>query len=550
MTIHHGDCLEVLKSLDAASVDACVCDPPYGIGIMGQEWDKVRTQWGGERGQFANQSRPTTYSDDKAYQGWCERWGVEVLRVLKPGAYIAAFGATRQYHRMACGIQDAGFDIRDSLAWMYGSGFPKSRNRGDLGTALKPAWEPIVLAQAPKDGTYDVCYDQYGTGYMNIDDARVPLHGEHWDPVDIIVPKNRNHKWNHKVNRNPGSHERGRWPPNVCHDGSDVVKDALGTATGAFYKQSYQNKPRAQNGGMLDGFQRTDIVHDNDYGPGPAARYFYCAKPHGRERMAGTEVLDNALLVVKLSFEHLGDRPCDTRGNDQPRTDLRVPCREVMGHLVSRGIGEFGGKDDCKWSIDSFGNGITGQCLMASASTTSTMTRSTIASKTLNWLTRSLTSASIPGVSFGVESGGNPAESAERFIPCRITTNGGTAYPRGAEDATLKMRLRISASVGPLERHPTQKPIELMRWLIRLVVPPGGTVLDPFLGSGTTAIAAHLEGRSIIGIEREAEYVRIAEARTEWWERNSVPGMTVEQVLGRVPTKAKVSEGQMDLLAC
>lgn len=135
MTIHHGDCLAVQAAMDAESVDACVCDPPYHLtgskggarGFMGKEWDG---------GGIAHD--PATWA--------------AVLRVLKPGAYLAAFAGTRTYHRMACAAEDAGAVVRDMLCWLYGSGFCKSHNRGELGTALKPSQEPILLAMKPRGG--------------------------------------------------------------------------------------------------------------------------------------------------------------------------------------------------------------------------------------------------------------------------------------------------------------------------------------------------------------------------------------------------------------
>ena len=153
MTIQTADCLDALRAMPPGSVDAVVTDPPYEIGFLDKAWDAQG---------IAHKT-----------QLWASVW-----YALKPGGYLAAFGATRTYHRLATAIESAGFDIRDSLAWLYGSGFPKSHNDGPRGTALKPAWEPIVVAQKPKDGTYANNYEQHGTGYMNIDDARVPLNGD------------------------------------------------------------------------------------------------------------------------------------------------------------------------------------------------------------------------------------------------------------------------------------------------------------------------------------------------------------------------------------
>ncbi|WP_447908308.1 DNA methyltransferase [Serratia fonticola] len=146
-----GRCEEVLRGMADNSVDSIVTDPPYGLKFMGNKWDY---------------QVPTV-----------EQWK-ECLRVLKPGGHLLAFGGSRTYHRLVVNIEDAGFEIRDQLMWIYGSGFPKSKNLTDehagKGTALKPAHEPIVMARKPLAGTVEGNVDQYGTGALNIDLCRVP----------------------------------------------------------------------------------------------------------------------------------------------------------------------------------------------------------------------------------------------------------------------------------------------------------------------------------------------------------------------------------------
>ena len=218
VTLHHGDCLDVLRTLPDASVDAVVTDPPYGLEFMGREWDSFAPQnttaqrsnaggFGAEEGKPWNKARSGTkgvrstfrcrtcqgwsgtFSDARAkrqkacecetpdydYAGapaqtvafgkWCELWAAECLRVLKPGGHLLAFGGTRTWHRLACAVEDAGFEIRDSIAWLYGNGVPKSLDvseamaaflagdTGGWGTALKPAFEPVVVARKPLAGT-------------------------------------------------------------------------------------------------------------------------------------------------------------------------------------------------------------------------------------------------------------------------------------------------------------------------------------------------------------------------------------------------------------
>jgi len=136
--IHCADSVEFMKTIPSNSVDACVCDPPYGLEFMGKEWDRFnRFGVAGEEGENDLKVKknfkilPRFFNKDLLnYQSWCQQWATELLRILKPGGHLLAFGGTRTYHRLACGIEDAGFEIRDCMQWIYGSGFPKSLNIG------------------------------------------------------------------------------------------------------------------------------------------------------------------------------------------------------------------------------------------------------------------------------------------------------------------------------------------------------------------------------------------------------------------------------------
>jgi site-specific DNA-methyltransferase (adenine-specific) len=401
-TIHHGDCREVMATLDAESVDAIVSDPPYGLCFMGKGWDH------GVPG--------------------VEFW-TEALRVAKPGAHLLAFGGTRTYHRLACAIEDAGWEIRDCVMWVYGSGFPKSHdvskaidkaagaerevvssrvaddirggnmhaaNRGERhtinitapatdaarqwsgwGTALKPAWEPIIVARKPLVGTVAENVLTHGTGGINVDGCRVGI-GEN----DDIFAKNPHTVGTIGASGIYGSGKPtgytvppGRWPANLIHDGSEEV-------VGLFPAASARNGGNTGTdfGGVYSGTwgnAETQQYRDS----GSAARFFYCAKASKADRDEGCEGLPT--IRVKMN-----------NGND---------------------------------------------------------------------------------------AAGDPV--SDRFT--KMARN----------------------------HHPTVKPTDLMRYLCRLVTPPGGVVLDPFTGSGSTGKAAILEGFRFIGIEREAEYVEIAKAR-------------------------------------
>lgn len=323
-----GDCLAALKDMPEASVDAVVTDPPYGISFMGKRWDY----------------------DVPAVEVWAE-----CLRVLKPGGHLLAFAGTRTQHRMAVRIEDAGFEIRDMLAWVYGSGFPKSLNLGGgRGTALKPAIEPITLARKPLAGTVADTVEAWGTGALNIDACRIAgddapegrtRHGGG-------IPGNGT---SYELPDSNGQMPAGRWPANLIHDGSGEVESIF---------------------------------------PAGSARFFYCAKATMRDRDSG---LRHRALVAR---EEITARKPGTAGAVNPRAGRR-------------------------------------------------------------------------------------------------------------------------SSEGYRNTHPTVKPTPLMRYLCRLVTPPGGVVLDPFMGSGSTGKAAILEGFSFIGVEREPEYLEIAASRIQAAERRA-----------------------------
>ncbi|WP_335951276.1 site-specific DNA-methyltransferase [Acinetobacter beijerinckii] len=357
--LYLGDCLQVLKELSDNSIDSIVTDPPYGIKFMGKKWD-------------------------------CEVPSIEIwqecIRVLKPGGNLLAFAGTRTQHRMACNIEDAGFEIRDMIAWIYGSGFPKSHNLDGewqgWGTALKPALEPITFARKPLIGTVAQNVELYGTGAINIDECRVQTD----DQIDSV--KNNNIKGNAYNSDKAGirdtvyvQNQLGRFPANLIHDGSDEVKSYFPEAKGQqgdLKKQgSNRQSPNGIYGGMRPALDHAARIETDK----SAARFFYCAKANRTDRNEGTESSKTPML--------------------QKNSTMR----------------------DCE---------------------------------NVDWSKR----------------------------------NGNF--------------------------HPTVKPTELMRYLCRLVTPKGGVVLDPFMGSGSTGKAAILEGFSFVGIEREAEYFGIAQARCQF----------------------------------
>ena len=395
-TLYRGDALEILPTIRAGSVDAVVTDPPYGLSFMGKDWDH------GLPG---------------------EHFWRAVLRVAKPGAHLLAFGGTRTFHRLACAIEDAGWEIRDTVMWVYGSGFPKSLDvskaidkaagaereiigakiYGDgkpchavsevamaasagksqsgrtthnaqskpaspaaahwqgWGTALKPAWEPVIVARKPLEGTVAANVLAHGTGGLNIDGCRVgtEMISVHNAPAGTFAGGEAGRGSDTESYRT----RQGRWPANLIHDGSEEVVGLFPVTHGGTWNRT-DGARHFNNDGEPTGYQTYGV----DRSTGSAARFFYCAKASGADRDEG---------------------------------------------LRDGGVG---------------------------------------------------------------------------------------ALRDGGRSNTAP---RINA-------HPTVKPTSLMRYLCRLVTPPGGIVLDPFMGSGSTGKAAAKEGLRFIGIEIEESYFRVA----------------------------------------
>ena len=354
-TLHLGDCRAVLATLDDASIDAIVCDPPYELNFMGRAWD----------------------NSGIAYDVTVWR---QCLRVLKPGGHLIAFGGSRTYHRLAVAIEDAGFEIRDQIQWIYGSGFPKSHNLKDdwqgWGTALKPAHEPAVLARKPLCGTVADNVTAWGVGALNIDGTRVG--------TDVMPEQKAGQaRIGTFVRHNMITPEHtGRWPANVILDeeAAQVLDGQSGhSVSGA------SNQGASSNGanGIFGKYNTPDSTLRGHPDSGGASRFFYTAKASKSEREAG------------LYYEK--------------QTKSRNMARQ------QRKDGTF-----------------------------------------QEWISEPL--------------------------------------PRA-------------------NHHPTVKPLSLMRYLVRLVTPKGGKVLDPFMGSGSTGCAAVLEGCDFVGIDITPEYVAIAQKR-------------------------------------
>jgi len=426
--LHLGDCMERMRELPANSVDSVVTDPPYGIGFMGKAWDGAdierraadrraaassdpqATEMGGHKSNAAAAGlydlSPTAM---RAFQEFSREWATEAFRVLKPGGYLLSFASPRTYHRMACGIEDAGFDIRDQIMWIFGSGFPKSHNLQDdwegWGTALKPAHEPIAMARKPlaKGHTVAASMVAHGTGALNIAECRVGDEVRQHALQSLAACSNSGFgkAGTAALRRGAESTEKeyvGRWPANLMHDGSAEVLEAFPAAPGQLVAASTSSKPR--NG-------------QNVYGA--------LARGRGDEASADSENAGTVGFKMKPGMR---------------RDDAGSAARFFYCPKASR--------QDRNEGLPSFG---------------------------------------IPAVSAG---------------------------------ATMGDRERADWEARNGNHHPTVKPTELMRYLCRLVTQPGGRILDPFTGSGSTGKAAMLEGFQFVGMEMQDQYLDIARARILW----------------------------------
>lgn len=349
----HGDCIETMNQMEPESVDAIVTDPPYGLSFMSAKWDATPPG---------------------------VQWAEACYRVLKPGGHIAAFGGTRTWHRLAVAIEDAGFEMRDSLAWLYGSGFPKSHDVGKStgavefdgwGTALKPAFEPIVLARKPlAEKTVARNVLEHGTGAINIDGCRIESDGGHKRPFQPT--NNARNVYGAQSGFEP-TNAAGRWPANVLLDqhAAAWVDEQSGNVKGAVSNGSKAGNGYHGNFGVVD--QKPSYADE-----GGASRFFKVAESD-----------ENGAISPYFPREF----------DDAFMYSAKAPKRE------------------------------------------------------------------------------------------RPNANG--------------------------VQHPTVKPLAIMEWLIRLVTPPGGTVLDPFAGSGTTLEAARKAGFSSIGIEAEETYLPLIDQRLQ-----------------------------------
>jgi len=587
-----GDCLQKLKELEDNSVDSIVTDPPYGLEFMGKEWDSFKTgriskyKEGGKLDVEAIQSRkgkggagpsytkraakkcrtcgkqewsgspckceiPNFEIDNSTqhtFQSFSEAWATECYRVLKPGGHLLAFAGSRMYHRLAVGVEDAGFEIRDQIMWIYGSGFPKSHNigkavdklngieieKGDKfnvvggtnasnggskfrsdhpdyvkpeyqndwngwGTALKPAHEPIVMARKPFKGTVADNVLEWGTGGINVDGCRIG-NEVRTTPIHSTDVKEDNTLFGlHPTIQ----HERvetteGRFPANIIFD--EEAGKILDEQSGI--RKTGDIKPYISKDDGIFGTMKNKL-HINSFkgDTGGASRFFYCPKASKKDRNSGLE------NKIKLNI----------LWKNMAQEDLKVQLLVDTEYLAIKATEEFiaENKNDIGWNIELFGKLLMEQFQKDMTSTTKIKTNSITTSVIYNWLIGLLTKDWMEDVFLKKMDGTNLVENAEssntKMTTIKVKKDGlnqSVKFVLGKE--LVEISLEESKST-----HPTVKPTDLMAYLIRLVTPKGGVVLDPFMGSGSTGKAAVREGMNFIGIEREDEYMEIAKTRIE-----------------------------------
>jgi len=505
--VFYGDALEWLAGQEENSIDAVLTDPPYGLEFMGKEWDSPKNLWADRKPEdhcfkdlqnpYSGRLRPNPYLSVRvnkyvagySFQEWCRRWGELLLRAMKPGAYALVFGGTRTYHRLVCGLEDAGFEVKDSIHWFYGSGFPKNydlskgfdkragverevvgkriteggRTSGGnefgralsaigreititvpatalakewhgYGTALKPAHEPIALLRKPLEGSNCDNAERWGTGALNIEGCRISAinytGGGQNRTIAFMGGGLRD-----KQPRNTG--ELGRWPPNL------VLSHAPGCTEG----QCVDGCPVAaldkQSGELISGANPTH--------QGNSGKRRNCYQPF--------------------------------QGNE-----ICIPLRGANSGGASRFFPQFGWAD-----IDFYYCAKAGRA-ERNAGCGAMPERASFAKNTSRLIRRT-----------------DPETGEEEWFERREDH-----YHRARND------------------HPTVKPVELLMWLSRLIIPKHKEtrIVDPFGGSGSSGIAWHLlnlEGYRIDGvvIDKDRHYCDIAEARIAHVKRHGINWLNV-----------------------
>lgn len=471
-----ADCLDAMARLAPASVDAIVTDPPYGIRFMGKAWDGAdiehrartlaskRPRPDGRDGDYSPAQAAGEYDRspeaNRAFQAWAEEWAVAALRIAKPGAHLVSFGGPRTYHRLACALEDAGWEIRDCLSWLYGQGFPKSL---DLSKAIDRTLgaEPVPVTTRETDllGERETTVERgapAGARGVTVYDgwerqARNPL-------LEPATPEAA--RW-----RGWGTGLKPAWEPILlarkpCPDG--VVRNVMAHGVGGLNVDACRIPVTPADAGDVGRVITRHVRPEDGWG-------------FNGERADRTEVVkDTGRWPPNVAMDPVAAQDLDAQvgflhsaGNKVLRDDMPEPYRDATG--------------------------------------------------TVNYTGRAGTAPSVIH-----DAGGGPsryfycpkASRAEREAGLEeFAKRNGVNYGQAKKNGSGGLVNGTGRPTPTRNAHPTVKPVELMRWLVRLITPPGGLVLDPFCGSGTTGVACVLEGFRFLGVEREEEYATIARAR-------------------------------------
>ena len=396
--ILHGDCVEQMRLLDDCSIDAIVTDPPYGLEFMGKEWDG--------------------YGTNAAFGQWCETWLAECLRVLKPGGHILAFGGTRTWHRLACAAEDVGFEMRDSLAWLYGSGFPKSLNVGKAIDKQDAAGERLRRSFK---------FTGWVSGHMSAVQAS-------------------------RLTDSDMGHHYTTHPTQPCVATAEMF-DKLRPALPAV--PEWVEALVAERTVESENFKRRRKVGSRDLPLNPG----FAGATHGGDSSTQLVHITAPATAEAAKWDGFGTA---LKPAFEPIVMGRKPFPgTVAANVLTHGTGALN-VDACRIGTEAAGRW------------------------PANVILDEFTAAIVD----------EQSEGASRFMY--------TAKANQAERPTADGTA-----------HPTVKPISLMQWLIRLVTPPDGIVLEPFAGSGTTVEAAIKETVRCVAIERDATYLPLIRARID-----------------------------------
>lgn len=458
IVLHEGDCIDVLRELADDSVDSIVTDPPYGLGFMGKAWDEL----------------PPGLP-----------WAQECLRVLKPGGHLLAFGGTRTWHRLAVAVEDAGFEVRDSIAWLYGSGFPKSLD-------VSKAIDKLDAADERRTRALTFTAWMRSTG---ITSAQI----------------------NETTGTNMGGHylTEAAQPAVAVVDLFDLLRPLLPEVPAEIEQLVAERTVESANYA-----QRPDAAYASR--PGMAESWTEGSGWTGTAAKGGTGVTEDARAwqgwgtALKPAFE--------------PIVVARKPLvGTVAANVLAHGTGALN-VDGCrlpttdKWAASGVQSAVSTALSGGADGSLSVSVSST--HEAGRWPANVVLDED-QAAALDEQSGTTTSKRADRGGGKGATATfgvyGDSAEPvRGHDDSGGASRFFYVAKAPTKERikvdgvaHPTVKPLTLMRWLVRLVTPPGGLVLEPFAGSGTTLEAVALEGFRAIGVEREATYLPLIAARME-----------------------------------